>query len=218
MRGGKCGCAGRCPRRTRVWSRCRCPRACGKGRRGQPHHAFGSCLLQPRPRLLTDSNLFTTGPSVPRLPSPGWRVCLPTRSSCQAPPSAHHMEGQACKARRDTRGQALRRRPGPAPGKCRWANGGGGGVTFPRAWPTAPAPLGVSPRSSDISSDTCSEPGIAARAPGHTPGRQPAPTPHPGPGQFTGCPGPRPRGRPASLRLSHLNLAHARPAARHRWS
>lgn len=200
---------------TRVWE------LHGKGRRGQPHYAFGSSLLHPRPRLLTDSNPSTTGPpSVPRLPSPGRRICPPSRSSCQAPPSAHHMEGQACKAGRDTRGQAPRRRPGPVRGKCRWANAAarGGGVTFPRAWPTAPAPLGVSPCSSDISSDTCSEPGTAARAPSHTPRRQPAPTPHPGPAQFTGCPGPRPRGGPAWLRLSHLNLAHARPAARHRWS
>lgn len=122
---------------TRVWE------LHGKGRRGQPHYAFGSSLLHPRPRLLTDSNPSTTGPpSVPRLPSPGRRICPPSRSSCQAPPSAHHMEGQACKAGRDTRGQAPRRRPGPVRGKCRWANAAarGGGCHFPTGLADRPCP------------------------------------------------------------------------------
>lgn len=127
MRGGQCGCAGRCPRRTRVWSRCTCPRACEDcmGKEGVGSPTMPSVLASSTRGMLTDSNPSTIGPSVPGLPGPGPRVCLPTRSSCQAPPSAHHMEGQACKARRDTRGQASRRRPGPTRGKCRWANGGG---------------------------------------------------------------------------------------------
>lgn len=120
---------------TRVWE------LHGKGRRGQPHYAFGSSLLHPRPRLLTDSNPSTTGPPVPRLPSPGRRICPPSRSSCQAPPSAHHMEGQACKAGRDTRGQAPRRRPGPVRGKCRWANAAArGGVSLSHGLGRPPLP------------------------------------------------------------------------------
>lgn len=142
VRGSRSGCTGVCPRRTRAWSQRGCPRACGnvtrKGRRGEPaqtlrqstgllpagHLVLGLCPLPRRPRLLTDSNPFATGPSVPRLPGLGRRVRPPTRSSGQAPPSARHMEGQACKAHRDTRGQEPRRRPGPAPRKCGWATGG----------------------------------------------------------------------------------------------
>lgn len=223
VRGSQSGCAGVCLLRTRAWSQRGCPRSCGnvtrKGRRGEPdqtlrqstgllpagHHVLGLCPLPRRPRLLTDSNPFATGPSVPRLPGLGRRVRPPTSSSGQAPPSARHMEGQACKTHRETRGQEPRRRPGPAPRKCGWATGGY-------------SPKGLAeplPRNSDISPDTRAEPRTAARAPGHMPRSRPVP-PTPSPGQPTGSPGPRPRGRAASPRLSHLNLAHARPAARHR--